>query len=256
MSYPSYDDEFIRQKETARILREMSGYERQSSKPSPGYGLCPVCGGKLVMKDSVNGPFWGCPKYPNCKGNRDATERERNNWYAERETQRIRALEEKLAAGQAHKQAQAEKKEERKTMATPKTTTTDSVTAALKKNLNDAAWRTASETAVDLVRKPVAAALVNRTDSANAAMVAAFLDSEVGAAFLSALLGVSPLFLPQLGADPRVARLADEMRTSGAKFVTDKVSKDLAGPIVAAFTQAVAGLPPLPASTETYPDGK
>lgn len=252
MSYPSYDDEFSRQKDIARVLGEMAGY-RKTSRSAPGYGLCPVCGNDLVMKDSVNGPFWGCPKYPNCRGNRDATERERDNWYKERDEQRkVRALEEKIAAGHAQKQAQAEKtqkKEERKIMTTTKTT--DTVTAALKKNLNDAAWRTASETAVDLVRKPVAAALVNRTDSANAAMVAAFLDSEVGAAFLSALMGVAPLFLPQLGADPRVARLADEMRTSGAKFVTDKVSRDLAGPIVAAFTTAVAGLPPLPASTET-----
>jgi ssDNA-binding Zn-finger/Zn-ribbon topoisomerase 1 len=30
--------------------------------------LCPLCGGKTVLRDGRNGPFYSCAKYPECKG--------------------------------------------------------------------------------------------------------------------------------------------------------------------------------------------
>jgi len=39
-------------------------------KPS-GPGKCPQCGAKTVLKDGKFGPFYGCTKFPICKGNRN-----------------------------------------------------------------------------------------------------------------------------------------------------------------------------------------
>ncbi|WP_423825618.1 topoisomerase DNA-binding C4 zinc finger domain-containing protein [Salmonella enterica] len=33
--------------------------------PSPP---CPVCGGKTLQRNGKSGLFWGCLKYPECKG--------------------------------------------------------------------------------------------------------------------------------------------------------------------------------------------
>lgn len=34
-------------------------------------GLCPRCGGKLVLRNGKNGQFYGCSNYPNCKFTKD-----------------------------------------------------------------------------------------------------------------------------------------------------------------------------------------
>jgi len=31
------------------------------------YGVCPKCGGKLVLRKGKYGKFLGCSKYPKCK---------------------------------------------------------------------------------------------------------------------------------------------------------------------------------------------
>ncbi len=31
------------------------------------YGICPRCGGKLVLRNGKYGSFWGCSNYPKCK---------------------------------------------------------------------------------------------------------------------------------------------------------------------------------------------
>ncbi len=40
------------------------------SKPSPN---CPECGARMVFRQGKRGPFWGCERYPYCKGTRDVT---------------------------------------------------------------------------------------------------------------------------------------------------------------------------------------
>lgn len=32
-----------------------------------GHGICPRCGGKLVLRNGNYGEFWGCSNYPKCK---------------------------------------------------------------------------------------------------------------------------------------------------------------------------------------------
>ena len=31
------------------------------------HGICPRCGGKLVLRNGMYGEFWGCSNYPKCK---------------------------------------------------------------------------------------------------------------------------------------------------------------------------------------------
>lgn len=38
-------------------------------RPS-GNGPCPTCGGKMHKCKGKYGEFWGCDKFPKCKGNR------------------------------------------------------------------------------------------------------------------------------------------------------------------------------------------
>lgn len=33
---------------------------------------CPECDGEMVPRKSIHGTFWGCKKYPKCKGTRDS----------------------------------------------------------------------------------------------------------------------------------------------------------------------------------------
>lgn len=45
--------------------------------------LCPDCGGKMLSRSSQYGVFWGCLKYPECKGTRDVNGRskaDREEW--------------------------------------------------------------------------------------------------------------------------------------------------------------------------------
>lgn len=38
-----------------------------------GSGSCPLCGAETVPRNGKFGPFYGCSKFPKCKGSRDAT---------------------------------------------------------------------------------------------------------------------------------------------------------------------------------------
>ena len=42
----------------------------QNVKPS-GPGNCPICGNVTIQKNGRFGDFYGCSKFPKCKGNRD-----------------------------------------------------------------------------------------------------------------------------------------------------------------------------------------
>lgn len=37
---------------------------------------CPICNGKTTLRNGRNGPFYGCTKYPECKGTIDASSRQ------------------------------------------------------------------------------------------------------------------------------------------------------------------------------------
>jgi ssDNA-binding Zn-finger/Zn-ribbon topoisomerase 1 len=34
---------------------------------------CPECGSEMIFRESALGPFWGCSKFPSCRGKAKAT---------------------------------------------------------------------------------------------------------------------------------------------------------------------------------------
>jgi ribosomal protein L37AE/L43A len=50
--------------------------------------MCPECGSKMVSRKGQFGVFWGCSKYPNCKGTRDAQGRSKAERDAAKEESR------------------------------------------------------------------------------------------------------------------------------------------------------------------------
>ncbi|PYI91618.1 MAG: hypothetical protein DME97_13410 [Verrucomicrobia bacterium] len=65
--------ELIRRVQTSRNLAPPVP-EKEKSQDTP---VCPRCGSEMVMRKARQGaragqPFWGCPKYPDCRGTRPA----------------------------------------------------------------------------------------------------------------------------------------------------------------------------------------
>jgi DNA helicase-2/ATP-dependent DNA helicase PcrA len=55
-------------------------YEEEAEQPEPvadpGTPSCPQCGGRMVKRNGRYGEFWGCAKFPKCRGSRDLEEGE------------------------------------------------------------------------------------------------------------------------------------------------------------------------------------
>jgi len=55
------------------------------NKPPIENVICPDCGSEMVSRKGQYGIFWGCVKYPRCKGTRDSEGRSREERKAMRE---------------------------------------------------------------------------------------------------------------------------------------------------------------------------
>lgn len=71
-------------------LMVMFGEEEIEEVKKPIYdGLkCPDCDGEMVSRKSQYGTFWGCKKYPKCKGTRDSEGRTKEEVRIAREKER------------------------------------------------------------------------------------------------------------------------------------------------------------------------
>ena len=59
--------------------------------------LCPDCGSPMKSRTGQYGTFWGCTKYPACKGTRDSQGRskaDREKWKEEQESKNAERSEE------------------------------------------------------------------------------------------------------------------------------------------------------------------
>ena len=66
--------EFMELKKNINLILDKR--EEETPKPpetfveSLGTPECPVCKGEMIKRKGSKGEFWGCSKYPNCKGTR------------------------------------------------------------------------------------------------------------------------------------------------------------------------------------------
>jgi hypothetical protein len=144
------------------------------------------------------------------------------------------------------KKASEQKKKEQPKMAIESNLSTKlaTVKTQVTKDAKEALYRTGAKKAVDASRALIVTGLKSKTKgNARAKQIAAFLETDHGRAALSVILGNLPLVMPQLATDPRFMKLAAEMRVAGLQHVTDLLADELAGPVTAIFTSAVAAIP-------------
>jgi hypothetical protein len=109
----------------------------------------------------------------------------------------------------------------------------------------DAAWRIAGSQFVKLVKEP-AIALLQRNlgvedDASMRVKLAAFLDTELGVALLSALLSAGLVALPTT--DPVAGRLARELRVKFMAGAGDALADVLMGPLRQVAVMYLQGIP-------------
>ena len=122
----------------------------------------------------------------------------------------------------------------------------------LQTDAMDAAWRTAATQFVKLTREPLVAVLqrhLGPEDESMRAKIAAFFDTEVGAALLSSLLSLGLAAMP--GAAGEVPqRLSRELRVRAMANMGDLVADVLMGPLRQVMALYLQDMPPVPASSE------
>lgn len=84
----------------------------------------------------------------------------------------------------------------------------------VKADLNQAAYRSGA-TQLSKATKAGLIALMQKNGSANIEAAAKLLDSELGEAFISVILGYTLTYAPNISEDERVKKLAKEFRTGG-----------------------------------------
>ena len=54
------------------VFAGLSGlFSKKSSSNTPGVILCPNCSSHMVLREGSKGKFYGCSKFPNCRGTRN-----------------------------------------------------------------------------------------------------------------------------------------------------------------------------------------
>jgi hypothetical protein len=133
---------------------------------------------------------------------------------------------------------QVSRKKEKKKMNKP------SFTEMLKQNAADAGYRVAATQSTNIVKNAVLTVMRNKgADDGAVAGFAKFLDTEFGAALISFALGAGLNYVPHLSDDPRVARLAEEMRINGMATAGNAVIGEAMAHVLPALTQVLQNLP-------------
>ena len=69
-TWDDMDREFMQDYDGTLYPSPFSAFTRKA-KPS-GPGKCPQCGSDTIFKSGRNGDFYGCTRFPDCKGSRNA----------------------------------------------------------------------------------------------------------------------------------------------------------------------------------------
>lgn len=118
--------------------------------------------------------------------------------------------------------------------------------AKLAPDASDAAWRVAGTQLIKLTREPLVAALsrsLGPGDEALKLKIAAFLETELGAAVLSAVLSIGLSTLPAIpvpGGTQAVSRLAKELRVRAMADAADVTADLVMGPLRESLAMLIA----------------
>ena len=66
-------------------VEEITVDDAQPKNPTPMDLKCPECDGPMISRSGQYGAFWGCKKFPSCKGTRDSMGRSKAERKAEKD---------------------------------------------------------------------------------------------------------------------------------------------------------------------------
>lgn len=122
--------------------------------------------------------------------------------------------------------------------------TKPSFTEILKQNAADAGYRVAATQSTNIVKNAILTVMRNKgADDGAIAGFSKFLDTEFGAALISFALGSGLHYVPHFGDDPRVQRLAEEMRVNGMATAGNAVIGEAMAHVLPALTEVLQKLP-------------
>lgn len=129
---------------------------------------------------------------------------------------------------------------EKMTAATPK----PSITQMLKANATAAGYRVAGTQMTNAVKSSLITVMRSKgVDGGQVQAFASFLDTEFGQAIISTMLGLGMNYIPHFGEDPRVQKLAEEMRVNGMATAGNAVIGEAMNVFLPAITQILSNLP-------------
>lgn len=121
-----------------------------------------------------------------------------------------------------------------------------SVSDMLKSNAISAGYRMAGTQATSLVKQSLISVMRNKgVDGGQLDSFAKFLDTEFGSAIISGILGMGLHYVPHFNEDPRVQRLAEEMRVNGMAIAGNAVIGEVMQHLLPAVSDILQKLPAL-----------
>ena len=116
--------------------------------------------------------------------------------------------------------------------------------STVKTEGTEALWRTAASQTVLAVYDPLLAALKRQHLSQGVIDgVKTFLETEIGRATVAMLLGIALQNIPNFGSNPKVQRLASEMRIYGMTIGGNMIAGIVMDPLRGFMSDLIAGLP-------------
>ena len=135
-------------------------------------------------------------------------------------------------------------KPEKTTMEKPTASLVQRTLATVKTEGTEAIWRTAAAQTLTVVQAPLIAALKRQGVSEGVlGFVGIFLETEMGRGLLALLLGTALSNIPNFGNNPKVQRLASELRIMGMASYGNLIAGVVIDPLREMMVNVISGLP-------------
>src|ERR1700722_5549241 len=128
-------------------------------------------------------------------------------------------------------------------MSTGKCSVVSQALTVVKADGKDAAWRTAARQASRAIRAPLGALLGKKLPAGVGGLVLGQLDTDSGEALIALAVGHTMGYVPQFSCDPKLMRLAKEMRVQGMSHFTDILADAVLAPLREQLVEVVKLIP-------------